>query len=128
MGSVLDLTPGYANVVAYAGDTASITVLTNPADYADGAIWSAQVRASPGSQNVLEVFSIEVVDGGACLTLTPEQTDYLCDMGAVTRAQGCRVHQVLKGSWDVQILFPDGNVQTLARGDFRVERDVTRDD
>jgi hypothetical protein len=126
VGGVLNLTPMWVPVVAYAGDSATVNVVTNPPDYTNGGVWSAQVRSSPASTDILETFTVDPTAQGACLILDPEQTARLCDLGSVTRAQGCRVYQSFLGAWDVQVLFPSGSVQTLARGDFRVERDVTR--
>jgi len=128
MADVLDFTPPVVNVVGYAGDTLSITILTTPPTYTDGALWSAQVRASTASSEVLEFFSIEPVVGGACLTLTAEQTARLAELGVVKRSRGCDVYQMFQGTWDAQVLWTEtGRVQTLVRGGLSMAMDVTRD-
>ena len=128
MADVLDFTPPVVNVVGYAGDTLSITILTTPPTYTDGALWSAQVRSSTASGEVLEFFSIAAVPGGACLTLTAEQTTRLAELGVVKRARGCDVYQMFQGVWDAQVLWTvDGRVQTLVRGGLGMAMDVTRD-
>jgi hypothetical protein len=127
MAEVLDLTPAYAHVVGLAGDTATITILTTPPDATVGAVWSAQVRFSPSSEDVLEFFDITLVEGGACLTLSADQTAGLAMMGAIKRSRGCAVYQVFSGVWDAQTMWTDtGYVKTLVRGSLTIEMDVTR--
>lgn len=127
MASILDFTPDVVNVVAYAGDTLKICLKTTPANYTQPGIWSAQVRHSPGSLDILEYFLVTPTADGACLSLTYQQTADLAALGAVKRARGCAVYQVFEGVWDAQVFWTaEDCVQTLVRGAFTVTQDVTR--
>lgn len=124
---IIDTTPDVVNIVALAGDTLSICIKTNPANYTQPGIWSAQVRCSPGDPTILEFFTITPTADGACLTLTYQQTAALGALGAVKRARGCAVYQVFQGVWDVQVFWTALDcIQTLAGGAFTVKQDVTR--
>lgn len=116
--STLSTVPEVVDLACYAGDTLVIAV-TLEAGFADGATWSAHVRAATGDPATVAVFQVTPPP-------TPGEPASLMLTGAQTAALVVDVIRFV-GVWDVQV--SDAGIDpitTLARGTFTVSQDVTR--
>ncbi len=109
--------PGSFDLDIYRGDTGRWSFLlwkdqakTDPVDLA-GAVPRAQVRAGVGGSVLVDL---------ACSITAPNRVDVV--LSAVTSATLSPV----RGYWDLEITYGDGNVSTVLAGRACVAADVTR--
>lgn len=111
--------PTRVDIRAYAGDTLTLRV-TFPAGFTAGREWNAQVRASRIDPQVLATFTVTAgatADDPVTLILPAAIASQLC------------TGQSWQGVWDAQLAPAGGGdpVQTVAHGDLRLLKDVTRE-
>lgn len=130
----LDVRPESVDILGYAGDTLTITVVA-PASLVNAKAWTAEIRSAIDATTVDAEFVITpptVADGPAYLVLDAATTRLLASSGVLRKIrtrEGTTVEVLrYKGVWDCQVsaagLDP---VRTLVKGTISIDQDVTRE-
>lgn len=124
--------PDVVDLRGYGGDTLTrrIEVLTDPAGFIAGRVWSAQVRESWNSTDVDAEFTVTADATGATIMLPAEDTAALLGLSAARSTPAVRavLGDKYSGVWDVQLAPPAGGdpTTTVCRGTVTILGDVTR--
>lgn len=110
-------TPASYPLDLYRGDTFRVKFKlwknkekTDPVDLA-GVLVKAQIRSQPTSSSVLQELTCAITAPNIIeVSMTPEETAKLPSAGV----------------WDLQLTYPDADVQTVLAGTVTVTLDVTR--
>lgn len=132
----IDTTPPFKSIQHYAGDTLTLKV-TVPAGFADGYVWTAQLRKDRATGTPVDaVFIITqpaTPGDPGYVTLRAEDCQRLARSGVVKTkrdTRGIRTVVSYTGEFDVQVAPPAAAdpVTTLVQGSLSLELDVTRED
>jgi len=124
--------PDVVDLKGYAGDTLTrrVEVLTDPAGFIAGRIWSAQVRSAWNATGVDATFQVFPDTTGCTLVLSEADTSALLGLSTARTSPAVRalVGDKYTGVWDVQLAPAGGGdpTTTVCRGTVTILGDVTR--
>jgi len=117
--------PDIVNIKFVAGDTFRIRVrVLNPddstamtlADYSFAAWIARPDRTSVADFDIVPDPDADPPDTSIILTLPPDETAALISLGTGTE---------FTGMWDLEVIFPSGDVRTVAKGSVTCYDDIT---
>jgi hypothetical protein len=110
------VTPGTLNIAVYHGDTYRWQFV----------LWQDQAKTLPADlTGVIPKAEVRTVSGGPILTtmdVTVQMPNIL--LGVLTSAKTTLLPKT-GGTWDLQLTYPSGDVQTILAGAVSVTMDVT---
>jgi hypothetical protein len=124
--------PDVVDLKGYAGDTLTrrIEILTDPAGFIAGRVFTAQVRAAWNATDVDAEFGVTQDGTGATLVLSAADTAALLGLSTARTSPATRaiLGDKYTGVWDVQLAPAGGGdpTTTVCRGTVTITGDVTR--